>query len=306
MAVLLAVLSLVLLPFSTVNAQLDSEAAGDRRPLMRAHSQRGDDPSAMIHLSPAGDFVEVHTHRVAGAGRHRNDPATADDDLCKYSFLLGKPDTNDCLDTTKHENIEDQEDCKFAATQAGACHGPCGGCVTEMNIGLDCNGTERLDATGPNGRYNTHPIGCFKSKTANEYYYNPWVGTPRRPEINGGTPVCQRARFVLGNPGEDDGCPDDTSKGDSYAKITDLDFCRTAAECQGYEVDDNYFLVGIAPPANNNDRRPAWMRTYNGKPKGCYLKNDVGYAYFNQPQASTPAGIEISTTPICSIRRFAH
>jgi hypothetical protein len=302
MTPLFGLLSFLLLSVFTVDAQLDSDAgenvAGDRRPLMRAHVQQpSTNTSGVVHLTPSGDLVAVRAH--AGAGKRKSDPATADNDLCKYSYLLGEEDKNDCLDTEKHENILDQEDCKFAADKAGACKGPCGGCETEMNIGLDCDGNIRVDATGLHGRYNTHPLGCFKAKGANEFYYNPGqTQPPTHPEENGGTPVCQRSRFLLGGKGQDNGCPT------SYEKVIVFEDCRTAADCEGYNVDDDDFMVGIPPSEPNDDQRPDWMRTYDGKPKGCFLKEDEGYAYFNKPQDNTPSGILQSNTPICFVTRW--
>lgn len=344
MTALSAVLSLVLLLLAKVHAQIADDAgensAGDRRPLMRA------DSSAAVHLSPSGEFVEVQLHRHGGQKPGVANNASAVHSLCYQSFLLGKENTDDCKDTTNHNNIVDLNSCKFAAKQAGASIGPpddkpCPTFPALQNflIGEDCQGRkERPDATGKGGIYDKHPAGCFKAKDRNEFYFNDGglnridkkkakkeqSGTEAPPE---GTPVCDRRRFRLGNLRENDGCPTDEADGAIYKKEMDAEECRTAGDCR-WGLDD-IFVVGIPPEQPNNDMKPGWMKTYDGKPSGCFYRqaNATDYGkfggkvYFNQPpnkgkqgEAPTiPKGIDKSmgdtenrgTIPICFLPRWS-
>jgi hypothetical protein len=290
------------------NSQIVTDVFEERRPLIRTQS-KADDVSA-IHLGPSGEFVEVNEHRHHIAQGDSTSslspppvPVITQMRKCWYSYILGEPDKNECKDKQLHELILNEEHCEFAALQAGACKGPCNSATGhDFNVGLDEKGDERSNATGADGIYASHPLGCFRSRAnPNEFYFNPSTSAwPDRPDRGGGTPVCQRRRFHNGTTNADGGCPG------KYEKVLDIDSCRTAADCQGYGAEDD-FLVGVVTPQEDpppSDRRPDWMQQYDGKPKGCYIRLEDGKVYYNRPRDTMPDAI--SGIPVCNITRYVE
>lgn len=245
-------------------------AGGDRRPLMR-HEDKGAE-SSMIHLSPSGEMLKLQgTQRSKQSG-----------DFCSEAFILGEEDKNNCTDTDLHSLILRESECRAAASEAGAQEG-----TAAFPFVVDYDHKEK------------HPIGCFKDKGQNVFFYNPNGDWPKNPQQKGGTPVCSRKRYLNGT-ASPEGCPT------GYAAVMDEDDCRTLAQCEGYCMQ-SVFKVGIPaetnPVQNPPDPRPAWAADYDQMPKGCFIREQDGCVYFNQPRdapPSNPTGI-----PVCSIAPWA-
>jgi len=237
------------------------------KPLMRTDS-------SLLHLAPAGESVDAAMPSVSA----RACPA----------FILGVPDTNDCKDKDLQKPILTESMCRAAATGAVATAGdPARG----LNFTVDFT------------HITQHPIGCFKDKeNPGAFFFNPNANAPFHPEKRGGTPVCERAKFIEGKiENKKTVCPTD------YEAVLAKDDCRTAADCEGLKTQEDLFEVGVptatAPGAAANDivdPRPVWARTHDTMVNGCFLRLEDETAYWNKPTDALPSG-PTGGTPICAI-----
>jgi len=265
--------------------------------LMRRHA--GGAESSAVHLGPSGEFVEMARQAPAEAD-HMAKYAEAEADFCGEAYILGTADKNECVDSTKHHLILRESLCRAAAEAAGVSAGTREANATAVPP-ITSNFVVDID------NINKHPIGCFKDKNNDAFFYNPAGDWPTNPAASGGTPVCHRVRYQ--NASTTDGtCPTT-----GYARLDagtndEEENCRTVGECSGYCRTENLFRVGAAPATNvvQNpvDPRPTWAQTYNNMPKGCFIRPGDGCVYFNYPQSSGDPTNPYNTNgyiPVCSI-----
>jgi hypothetical protein len=264
------------------NFGLEPDLPGNKRPLMR---RQDDEDSSYVQLGFSGEFAKTS-----------NDPMID----CRDAYLLGSPDTNDCTDSDLHANIITEAPCEKAAEAAGVSKG-----VPSLNLSFNM---------GDDSLYKEdHPRGCFRDKVHNAFFYNP-VGYKPTPNSNwtnrGGTPVCTMSRFRNGTkdpPVNDYGCPSD------YSEILTRGACLEHAECFGDNYNDDEFDVG-APAQINNVANPAahpetWAQQYNEMVRGCFIREENQYVYFNTPHNDSSGNPTIlptdpKGTPACQRPKF--
>jgi len=241
----------------------------DHKPLMRSHLEAGAEHS-VVHLQAAGEVVNMKKHR------HKSSTVTKMD-TCDKAYVLGEDSSNgrsNCTDPTKQALIYEEALCREAAIEASASPGR-----ADAQFVVDIDHMDKC------------PIGCFKDKSTNTFFFNPNGDWPINPASIGGTPVCTRRRYMNGTT-PTGGCPT------GYANTLDHDQCRTAAECQGYCIEDEYFQVGFGTHTAD-DETPPWTNNYNDMVSGCHIREADGCVYYNVPRAvapTSPQGI-----PVCKI-----
>jgi hypothetical protein len=259
---------------------------GNKKLMRSQDREETDTAGSYAQLGASGEFVKI-----------RNDPEKD----CHDSYILGSPDTNDCTDGDLHANIITESPCEKAAEAAGVSQG-----MPSLNLSFNL---------GDDSLYKeTHPRGCFKDKQHNAFFYNP-IGYKPTPDGNwtarGGTPVCTRERYRNGSiqSASDYGCP-----AGGYSVITTRGACLEYAECSSYSHNEDEFDVG-APAQINNVANPAahpeaWAQQYNDMPRGCFIREENGYVYFNTPHNDTSGNPTIyptnpQGTPLCWIPKYS-
>jgi len=233
-----------------------------KRSLVRKHQEHPAQPSA-LQLGATGDIV----HMKKSEGASSQTPATCimeafpkfGDSMCGEAYIQGTADTNDCADAAKHSIILQQSLCDEARKQAG---------VTTATALVPYNETKLC------------PIGCSNRNGA--FFYNPSGDCPHSPGELGGIPICRRYRYQNSTTSDsNDDCPSD------YERIMTAAECRAAAACQGLCQSDEWPVIGQRDGSVADDDRPAWADNYNIFPKGCFIRDEDGCAYFNDPMTGT-------------------
>jgi len=217
----------------------------------------------MMRKEKSEEFMEISAAgSIQSTPRLSDDPAASalEDNECRIDYTLGKADSCECEDPTKHHVILEEKKCRDAALLVGI--------TAPDNFVL----TEDL--------YNHHPRGCFKDNCRSDsnsqcYFFNPIGNLPAQcahppffppqpdgsqPEVHG-IPVCRREMFEYGtpgaNPGANDGCPD------GYERETDENKCFHASVCMSLECQGSEFIVTTKNQSRHDDF-----------PLGCFLNQD--------------------------------
>jgi len=207
-------------------------------------------------------------------------------DMCDVDYPLGNESTCDCVDTTHHSIILDEEMCKEAAKEAGL-HAAEGKFMIHS------------------AWFDKHPKGCFKDKCTSDasdqsqcYFYNP--ATSRQTKcVTGvhrdsvtGVPVCKRDRFVKGTPDTNGGCLVGGTVHADYGVIMDEDHCVETAICMGDALGEE-FRVDVLD-ASLHDTHPL----------GCYIdtkEGGDGKVRYNPPHENVVAPRFPKGTPLCNV-----
>lgn len=206
-------------------------------------------------------------------------------DFGKYDFILGDDMSSNCtnqynaanMSFGKEKLMNDPTMCMFAATLSGA-------------TVLESVNKFEVPAATPNE--NQHPQGCFKdactlfgsTSTASTCYYFNNKGDPKPDNIQSGTPVCYRLKFVRG---KRDHNPDPSATNDPVCPL-------------GYSsVQSNHTCqyTDVPPVMNAND----FYRHSIDYPQGCFIMQDDTGAekvYFN---SRVHDQTNISGTPVCMV-----
>lgn len=226
----------------------------------------------------SGSFQQKSGPKAALRHLGNNDATLATPtSFCNDDFILGKPDTSECTDST-HSLMDNIAMCQEAASRSGS--------------GYPDNDVIPADWD------KVRPKGCFKFACSQHssgfcYFFND-DNNAAQSTIEG-TPVCRRNKYAYGannSADADGGCPA------GYEVIIDsneTDWCSAAAACQS-----------IAKGADFNVQ-DSGAATYDLYPKGCFIKaaGTDGVAtdtvYYNAPingsaLPSAPVG-----QPLCKV-----
>lgn len=271
----------------------DGTGGDSQKRMMRHHVDKGHAERSAGYIGPAGELLQRHGH--AQKTQPRNERKSRESDFCDDAYVLGTADTNDCTDASKQTTITRESLCRDAATAAGAAAGQ-----YDAKFEVDYDNEDLC------------PWGCFRSKTnTSVFFFNPNGNVSINPGHHGGTPVCRRKRYMQGTIAS--GCPTGYEMIDGApGSDLDRDACWGAGDCGGYQMQSEYFDVGILDPTPNGDKvdsiRPPWAQVYNNMPKGCFIRSEVISnktvlsVYFNVPQTAAPTSPTAEGgVPICRI-----
>jgi len=250
--------------------------SGNRRPLMRAQDEA-------MQLGAKGEFAEVKKNKNIM-------DYDCDSYILGAAYVLGAADHCQDAPSTPHTSVNGLTDCEEAARQAGTTFG---------NLGQPIQYDDE----------DKYPKGCYRDPSG-EFFFND-ADTPAGPITDGAVQVCRRDRFVNGSA---DGvtCPD------GYERLKHNETCKMVAECLSRGGQPNAFIVGTDahPGARgsrdpegqynnvNQDTRPSWAWDYNSMPAACFIREQDGMVYFNEPMNLTtwqerPAPTAPIGMPLC-------
>lgn len=190
--------------------------------------------------------------------------ADSDIDFCNYDFPLGEDMTSNCT-AEGEEMILDMAECKQAAVMAGA----------KTNDDFEV----RYDW------YNKHPEGCFKDECKDGksvcYFFNPSPTLPTA--LESGQPVCKRPKLINGTANTNGECKT------GYQPIEDEAQCMEFGSCLGHCIGSE-FRINIKNAS-----------LYNQYPKFCFIKEEDGCVYFNEPREGMPDPAGPVGMPLCNV-----
>lgn len=190
--------------------------------------------------------------------------ADSDIDFCNYDFPLGEDLTSNCS-AKGEEMILDMAECKEAAVMAGA----------KTNDDFEV----RYDW------YNKHPEGCFKDKCGKGkdvcYFFNPSPTLPTA--LESGQPVCKRPKLINGTANTNGECKT------GYQPIEKEAECMEFGSCLGHCIGSE-FRINIKNAS-----------LYDLYPKFCFIKEEDGCVYFNEPRKGMPDPAGPVGMPLCEV-----
>lgn len=218
-----------------------------------------------LHITPRGEVL-MESRAKPSDDEVEEDMAV---EFCNYDFPVGRLDTNNCTDSSKHSLILQEGMCIEAARMAGAY-------------------TFHDDFKLTSEWYDKHPKGCFKYNCGEArnricYFFNGDGDWPTGPLK--GEPICSRPRRLNGtkdSPAADGGCPA------GYEVIDHNETCSEAAKCMGY-CQGTQFSIGVHNASHHLLH-----------PRGCFIDDVDGCVYYNGP-SHMGVGTSVRGTPICNV-----
>lgn len=242
----------------------------------------------MVRAETAAASVELFADGDMQVTYQRHESRARESDMCDVDYPLGTEGTCDCVDSTNHQIILQEEMCIQAAKEAGVST-PVG------NFRLTPEWT------------NHHPKGCFKDTCNSDpkgqcYFFNPIGGLPAQcqtpkemvllngdasPEVTG-VPVCRRAKYLNGTVNANGVCPMA-----GYGVIMNENNCSEAAMCLGDGTG-----IEFRPDVLDASKHDLY-------PLGCFIDSTDGKVYYNAPIAGRSTTTHPPTnpvgTPICNV-----